>query len=242
MLYFFYGSDKDTAREKANALVEALHKKKPDAELFRIDTENWSEAKLQELTAGQGLFNNCYIVEIVQLFEDKVAKEAFLDHVEEMAASPNIFVILESDVDKKTLLTITEVAEKAQSFETPASAKAAARQGEFNIFSLTDAFGRRDKKNLWVLFQKAVASGAVPEEIHGILFWQLKSMLVVSMAKTPGEAGVAPFVFTKAKSFLKNYTEEELKTLSSKFVTLYHDAHRGIHDFEVALERLILQL
>ena len=238
MLYFFYGSDKDTAREKMNALTEALRKKKPDAELFRIDPENWNEAKLQELTAGQGLFNNSYIVQVVSLFENKEAKEIFVDRLEEIAESPNVFIVLEGEVDKKTLLAITEVAEKVQLFER----KEGKKKPDFNIFSLTDAFGRRDKKNLWVLFQKAVASGAVPEEIHGILFWQLKSMLVASRATSAGSAGLAPFVFSKAKSFLKNYTEEELKKLSSKFVTLYHDAHRGIHDFEVALERLILQL
>ena len=242
MLYFFYGSDKDMAREKANALIENLRKKKPEAELFRIDSENWSEAKLQELTAGQGLFNNSYIVRVVSLFENKEAKEMFLDHLEEIETSPNVFIMLEGEVDKKTLLAVADVAEKVQLFEKKPQGKLGAGKPEFNIFALTDAFGKRDKKNLWVLFQKAISSGAVPEEIHGILFWQLKSMLVASTAKTAGEAGVAPFVFTKAKSFLKNYTEDELKKLSSTFVRMYHDAHRGTHDFEVALERLILTL
>ena len=238
MLYFFSGSDKDTAREKMNALAEALRKKKPDAEVFRIDAENWNEAKLRELSVGQGLFNNSYIVQVISLFENKEAKEIFVDRLEEIAESPNIFIVLEGEVDKKTLLAINELAEKVQLFEN----KEGKKKSEFNIFSLTDAFGRRDKKNLWVLYQKAVAGGAVPEEIHGILFWQLKSMLLVVTAKTAGEAGVAPFVFTKAKSFLKNYKEEELKKMSSQFVTFYHDAHRGIHDFEIALERFILTL
>ena len=238
MLYFFYGSDKDTAREKMNALTEALRKKKPDAEVFRIDPENWNEAKLQELTAGQGLFNNSYIVQVVSLFENKEAKEIFIDRLEEIAESPNVFIMLEGEVDKKTLLAITEVAEKVQLLEN----KGGKEKPAFNIFSLTDAFGRRDKKKLWVLYQKAVAGGAVPEEIHGILFWQLKSLLLASATKTAAEAGVAPFVFTKAKSFLKNYTEDELKEMSSEFVTLYHDAHRGIHDFQIALERFVLSL
>src|SRR3989344_7534067 len=129
MLYFLYGSDKDTAREKANALVEALHKKKPDAELFRIDTENWSEAKLQELTAGQGLFNSSYIVQVFSLFENKEAKEVFVDRLEEISASPNIFIVLEGDVDKKTLLAVTNVAEKVQLFES----KEGKKKPEFNI-------------------------------------------------------------------------------------------------------------
>jgi energy-converting hydrogenase Eha subunit H len=67
-------------------------------------------------------------------------------------------------------------------------------------------------------------------------------MLLVAEAKTAGEAGVAPFVFTKAKNFLKNYSVPELQTLSSKLVRMYHDAHRGIHDFEIALERFVLHL
>lgn len=238
MLYFFYGNDKDVAREKASALTQSLLKKKPDAELFRVDAENFNEAKLQELSAGQGLFNNSYLVEVVSLFENKEAKEIFLNRLDEVGASPNVFVMVEEGVDKKALLAITDVAEKVQLFESTEKKG----KPDFNIFSLTDAFGKRDKKNLWVLFQKAVAGGAVPEEIHGILFWQLKSMLVASTAKTAGEAGVAPFTFSKSKSFLKNYTEDELKTLSGTFVRMYHDAHRGIHNFDIALERLILSL
>jgi len=81
MLYFFYGSDKDTAREKANALVEALHKKKPDAELFRIDPSSRAElttghgtenlaARMDELAGSQGLFNNSYIVYCTNFFEN----------------------------------------------------------------------------------------------------------------------------------------------------------------------------
>ncbi len=239
MLYFFYGKDKGTAREKANALIGSLRKKKPDAELFRIEPENWNEARLEELISSQGLFNNSYIVQVVSLFENKEAKEAFVDKLGEIGESANIFIVQEEEVDKKTLLAVAEVAEKVQLFNTPKTGE----KPDFNIFSLTDAFGKRDKKKLWVLFQKAVASGAVPEEIHGILFWQLKSMLIASAAKTAGEAGLAPFVFTKARSFLKNYSsKEELQQLSSKFVSLYHDSHRGIHDFEIGLERLILTL
>lgn len=238
MLYFFYGSDTDAARAKANALIVSLQKKKPDAEVFRLDADHTSETELDELIHGQGLFNRSHIVQGVRLFENDELKELFVKKLDDIARSSNIFISVEGKVDKNTLLLVADAAEKVHMFEK----KEEKKKPDFNVFSLTDAFGRRDKKNLWVLFQKAVASGAVPEEIHGILFWQLKSMLVVSTTKTAGEAGVMPFVFTKAKSFLKNYSEEELRELSSKFVSLYHDSHRGIHDFEIALERFVLTL
>ena len=238
MLYFLYGSDTDKARGKARELLETLQKKKPDALVFRIEPEKWNEVHLEELIGGQGLFEKKLLVFADRLFENEEAKEVVEKNLEEIGKSDNIFIFLEEKVAKALLLNITEVAEKVQPCE-----KVKGKEGpEFNIFSLTDAFGRRDKKKLWVLYQKALQTDAVPEEIHGILFWQLKSMLVAATATSASSAGLAPFVFTKAKNFLKNYTGDELKKLSSTFVKLYHDSHRGIHDFEIALERFILSL
>ena len=238
MLYFLYGTDTEKAREKARELLETLQKKKPDAAVFRIEPEKWGEVHLEELIGGQGLFSQKLVIFADKLFENEEARVAIEKNLEKIGTSENIFIFLERKVAKPFLLAIAEVAKKVQEFPSREREK----KPEFNIFSLTDAFGRRDKKKLWVLYQKALQTEAVPEEIHGILSWQLKSMLLVAEAKTAGEAGVAPFVFTKAKNFLKNYSVPELQTLSSKLVRMYHDAHRGIHDFEIALERLILTL
>ena len=193
---------------------------------------------MDELIFSQGLFERKFIVFVNRLFENAEAKEAIVKKLSAIAKSENIFIFLEGKVDKATLLLIAEVAEKVQTFET----KEGKKKFEFNIFSLTDAFGKRDRKNLWVLYQKASASGAIPEEIHGILFWQVKNMILASETGSATEAGLAPFPFMKAKQFLKNYTLNELKHISSKLVTLYHDSHRGIHDFEIALERFVLTI
>lgn len=218
MLYFFYGSDKDKAREKANALIESLCKKKPDAEVFLLDSEHWSERELDELIGGQGLFNKTYIVQLVSLFENVEAKEAFLKKLKDVADSPNIFVMLEGVLDKETLLDITEHAEKVQVFE-----KNKTEKKKFEIFSLADALGKRDKKDLWVLYQHALLEGIAPENINGVLFWKVKSMLT---ARYPN----------------RYWNTDELKKLSSRFVALYHDSHRGVHEFPLALERLILTI
>lgn len=238
MLYFFYGSDRDKAREKAQALVSTLQKKKPEAELFRIDAETATPARLDELIGGQGLFHKTYLVSMSGLFEKPESRDAFLARLGAIAESPNIFVSLEAAVDKKTLLLITEGAENVQVFEKTGTKE----RPEFNIFSLTDALGRRDRKNLWVLFQRAVSSGAVPEEIHGILFWQVKSIMLAHLCASAEEAGVKPFVWGKAKSFARHWSEEELRKLSARMVALYHGAHRGITDFELGLEKLVLTI
>lgn len=218
MLYLFYGSDTDTARAKASALLASLQKRKPEAELFRLDAERWSESQLDELTHGQGLFSKTYLVFLSYLFENEEAKEAVLTKLSALTDSPNIFVMLEGKCDKETLLALTEAAEKVVVFEKKGGKKEA-----FSIFSLTDALGRRDKKNLWMLYQQALREDFAPENINGVLFWKVKSLLL------------APYQN-------RAWKREELKDLSRRLVFLYHDAHRGVHDFAIGLERLVLSL
>src|SRR3989344_7931590 len=112
MFYFFYGTDGVKARERASALVESLRKRKPQAEVFRIEAENWNPLQFDELIGGQGLFNKTYIVHIVSLFDDEEIQEIFLQKVFDVANSPNIFVAVEGEIDKETLRTITKHSEK----------------------------------------------------------------------------------------------------------------------------------
>ncbi len=236
MLYFLHGTDSKKSREKLHELTETLHKKKPDAELFKIESEQWDSARFEELLGGQGLFENKYIVVLDKVFENEEAKEAVVEMLKEIAESDNVFIFLEGHVDAPTLKKIEKHAQKTQEFEE----KEKTAPKTFNIFSLTDAFGRRDKKQLWVLYEQALASGSEPEEIHGILFWQLKSILTAVSAKSASESGLKPFVFQKASGFARNYSREELQKMSGRFVEIYHNARRGISEMEIGLEKFIL--
>jgi len=238
MIYFLYGHDRQKAREKANALKDSLLKKKPNASFYRIESDNWNEAELDNLIEGQGLFEAKYIVLFDYTFENEEAKERILLKLDEIAASEHVFIFLEEKLDKESLKALEKKAEKTQEFE----AKEEKAKPEFNIFGLSDALGRRDKKNLWILYLQALKNGSAPEEIHGTLFWQIKSMNLATQATTAAESGLKPFVFSKAKGFAKNYSKEELKNLSSKLVEIYHEAHRGSYELQSALEQLILSL
>jgi len=150
----------------------------------------------------------------------------------------NIFFLLEGGLDKATILKLEKVSEKIECFGE--SLREPKKEKEFNTFSFADALGARDRKKLWVLYQKAKRFNIADEEIHGILFWQTKNMLLAGKAGSPSEAGMNPFVYKKARSFLKNYSTEELGSLSRTLITLSHDARRGKHDFATALERFTL--
>ena len=113
---------------------------------------------------------------------------------------------------------------------------------EFNIFTLTDAFGRRAKKEAWVLYQQALLAGVSAEEIFFKLFWQAKSMLLASRTQSAIEADMKSFPYSKAKSFLKNFKLGELEKLSENLIVGYHKARRGEGEVETLVEKILLSL
>jgi len=246
MIYLVHGNDALALREKSHELLRALSAKRPDAEVFRLTLEDWSEGKLNELVESQGLFEHKYIVALDTLLSSnesskEVAKEiaaVLLSKLEELERSENVFILIEGEVDAKTLAKIEKHAKKIWKCDE----KEIKERKDFNVFALTDALGRRDKKSLWVTYEKAILRGLEPEELHGLLFWQVKNLLIASKSKSAEESGQKPFVWSKSRSFLKNFTEEELKQVSSSLLDIYHNARRGIVDFDIALEKFILQV
>ena len=237
MLYLIYGSDFEKTRGKARELIADLQKRKPNAEVFRLEDEMVSVGKLDELSGGQGLFERKYIVFADNVFRSEEAKEIVLGKLKSLAESENIFIFLEDELGKTDLKELEKFAEKVQQFSGVAK-----KEKPFNVFSLTEMLGRRDKRGLWVLYQKALAQGLAPEEIHGILFWQIKAMLAAVLVKSAEETGFKPFVFQKLRAFAKNYSVPELKNLSAKMVAVYHNSRRTGPSLDIALEKLILEI
>ncbi|MBI1974550.1 MAG: hypothetical protein HYS51_01715 [Candidatus Zambryskibacteria bacterium] len=113
---------------------------------------------------------------------------------------------------------------------------------EFNIFAFTDAVGARKKKNAWLFYQEALLAGVSAEEIFFKLFWQTKSMLLALKTKSAAEADMKPFPYSKAKSFLKNFSSSELINLQTSLVVDYHKARRGEGEIETLVEKILLKL
>jgi len=248
MLYLLHGTDFKKSREKLHSMVNSLLKKKPDASFFKLDASNFSESQLDELVGGQGLFEQKYIVQMDGLLEYAKTKDFVIDKIDEISKSENIFLLIEENITKPVLKKIEKVAEKVQEFDEKETGGrkfgviggGELNLSEFNIFDLADAFGRRDKKEFWVLYQKAKMRDIPDEEIHGILNWQLKSILISQKSKNVEDSGLKPFVYNKSLRFAKNFEEGELEKLSSKIVSIYHDARRGLCDFSVEMEKFVL--
>ncbi len=237
MIYLIYGTDTHRTRNKLHELLEQAKKKRPDAELFKITSENWDEYKFEELLVSQGLFEQKYTVVLDSLFEKKDCKAYVLEKALEMAGSEQIFLILEAALDAASLKKLEKVAKQVQEFK-----KVENKKPDMNIFSVTHGLVQKNKKSLWVDYIGFLYTGVAPEEIHGIFFWQIKNMLLASLAGSQKETGLSPFVYKNSLTGARNYKTEELKQMSSELVEMTHRVRIGEGNLEIMLEKWVLSI
>ncbi|HMP67273.1 MAG TPA: hypothetical protein PKA60_00805 [Candidatus Paceibacterota bacterium] len=245
MIYLFHGESKKVF-EKSNKLIDDLLAKKTDAEVFRVNSDNWENFNIDELIGGQSLFTKKYIVQMTRIFENEILAENIFDKILQIKKSENIFVFSQPDLSDKILKKIEKSCDKIQDLRPADIATKKSKKGfgspkSFSNFVLADAFGERDAKKAWLLYLQIIKKSA-PEEIHGMLWWQLKNIIIVANTKSASESGLAPFVYSKAKRFSKNFTLDELESLSDNLVWIYHEAHRGGADLKIRLEKFLLNL
>lgn len=238
MLYLLHGTDTARSRKKLSTLIEGLLAKRPDALLVRIEGEQYDPAFLEAQIGGQGLFAPRSIVVLDSVLQKTDAREHFCTFLSDIAGSENVFVCVEGVVEKDTLSLFEKHAQKVEEHTVQKVEK-----DDFGfIFSFTDAFGERRKKDAWLLFEKAKRRGYAVEELHHKAFWQVKNMLLALSAKTPEEAGMKAFPFSKAKKAGAKWTEAELKNISDTLVSMNHESRRGRADLALSFEYLLLSL
>ncbi|MFA6476316.1 MAG: hypothetical protein WCV68_02760 [Candidatus Paceibacterota bacterium] len=262
MIYLFYGNDEIKSRDKYNAVINSLLTKSPEASLFRLTKENFNEDNLDELTRGQGLFHNKFIVACDNLLspvrkakegqeekeEDVLTergeeKKDKTDWVKLAAKSENVFIFLENNLPAKMLEKLEKMAAKTQAFEKSGGAlRLYGGAPGFNIFSITDAFTAKNKNRAWALYQEAMMHGISSEEILWKLIWATNNLMLVKNTKDTSKLKMKPFPLAKAKSAAKTFSNDELKKLSGSFVDLYHQNYLGTDEFDLGLERVILSI
>jgi hypothetical protein len=236
VIYFFHGSDKGRSLARARELSDALVKKRPGALVFRVAVDPWDSGRFSELLVSGGLFAPAHVVAMNGALAAAAAAEEVLGALEAMRSSENVFVWVEGEIDESKLGLVSAAAEKVVESRAPARAAAP----EVNRFALADAVVGRDKKAAWKLLLEALEEGA-PEEVHGIVWWGVKSAMLASRAETPEEAGQKPFVHGKFRRMAAKWPAGELDRFGADLVDLYHRAHEGRGDLGRGMERLVLE-
>lgn len=239
MLYVIHG-DAILGRQKARQLVTTLRTRRPDATYFLADNETTTEGMLEEYIVSRGLFEANHIVLCDHLFENEALKESFLKQLSDIHDSKHIFIVLETTLTAPVLKKLEKHAEKIQEVKSLPQ-KTTSKGQPFNVFSITDALCARNTERTWALYRQAIMQGIPPEEIHGMVWWQIKTLGSVEKAKNIKNLKLKPFVETKAKRALSKFSSDELADLEQALVETYHEARRGEGDLETGLEMLILE-
>ncbi|MFA4890226.1 MAG: hypothetical protein WC587_01135 [Candidatus Paceibacterota bacterium] len=252
MIYLLYGKDAVKSRQKLNELLYFFRSKDSNVSIFKIDEYDFEKEKLEELSRSSTLFGGKVVVVFNRIFDDKNISKIILENLDVYAASKNIFIFYEEEVDDKNFDLIKEKAKKVQKFNLPAGRELKTSKfggkdyGDYNPFLICDAVGEKNKKKAWLLFQDALFKGVPAEEVFWKIWWQAKTMLSVKIASDAGvknlekETGFHPYVVKKNLGFLRNFSFKELDIFSWKLVELYHNARRGLADFEIGLEKILV--
>jgi hypothetical protein len=205
MIYIYTGNDN---KKKNLNLKKLLGKEQP---IFLLNKDTKKEEFIN-YAGSTSLFGEKQIVIV-----DSIIKEGNIifskDDILILNESENLFVFLEEKLNAEDLKKF-----KNNSIIEDFKIEEEKKQ-KINVFGIADSFSRRDKMGTWILYRDIITQDVSSEEISGIIFWKIKTMLLTGT---------------------KVFSTKELKTMSSNIVSMYHRAHNGELDFAIGLEQFIL--
>lgn len=230
MLFVFFGTDRTAIRDAAQKEIE-----KVGVTPTAIDESNYAEGSVLGAVGANSLFGGaeCFLLDTPS--SDASFEAEVNGALADMAESSNVFIVLEGPL-------LADAKKKYGKHATKVEEYNAEKAERFNTFTIAEALAKKDKRQVWVLLQQARMLGIRDEETIGILWWQLKALRLAKLTSTPDEANMKEYPFKKAKQALRNFKDGEVESLSRSLLELYHLAHQGKRDMDVALEEWVLKV
>lgn len=235
MLTVLLGTDTTRRQKRLEALISK--ERTAGADIRTYSDVSFDPFELRSLAENVSLFGQPLVVVITGIGDIAETRDEFLSVAESLHASRDQFILSENAVPAAFQKGIKALGVAIESFDAIAKKKEDPSGG----FALTDAYSARKRSQAWALYRAGISAGAAPREIHGKLFWNVKTMLLAQMTKTANEAGVHPFVYGKAKTAAKNFSQTELQQALADLTVLVHDSILSGVDLEPALEAFILR-
>ncbi len=212
MIYLFCGDDAKNKHESYEKLIKSMP---AGTETFFIGKNDFKEMETESFYSGAGLFFKKCAVIFTNIFEKEETLNFILNKLNIISESGNDFIFLEGKLNKEILDAFEKVKAKISILELPKEKKE-----RFNSFMLANAFGERDKLNLWVHFRQALEKDVALEELAGVLFWKTKDMIL--------------------KKDFRKYTSSELENFAGKLSYLLPEARKDGKDAESVFEQFLL--
>jgi len=214
MIYLFYGDD---VKNKYFSYEKFIKSIPAGTETFFVGKNDFDITQTENFYSGSGLFFTKCVIVFINIFEKEETLDFILSKLNFISESKNSFVFLEGKLNKPVLDAFKKSRAEINVFELPKE-----RKEKFNSFLLANAFGERNRFNLWIYFRQAINNGVVMEELVGVLFWKIKDMLL-------------------KKNFSK-FSESELKNFAGKLSYLLPETRKNGLDTEAMLERFLLDV
>ncbi|KKP85652.1 hypothetical protein A3B84_00505 [Candidatus Nomurabacteria bacterium RIFCSPHIGHO2_02_FULL_35_13] len=212
MIYLFCGDDVKNKRSNYEKFMKSVP---IGTETFFIGKNDFNSVQTENFYSGSGLFFTKCVVVFTNIFEKEETLDFILNKLNLISESKNNFVFLEGKLNKPVLDAFKKSRAEINVFELPKEKKE-----KFNSFLLANAFGEKNKLNLWIYFRQAMDNGVAMEELIGVLFWKVKDMLL--------------------KNNFSKFSESELKNFAGKLSYLLPEARKEGKDAESAFEQFLL--
>ncbi|OHB17805.1 MAG: hypothetical protein A2749_00980 [Parcubacteria group bacterium RIFCSPHIGHO2_01_FULL_45_26] len=200
------------------AFCDKFQKENPKIRAITLDAESPElEALLGELVASRDLFGAGVLCRGRRILtETKISEK-------ELEKSATTFAFLEPEAKSKN--------------------SSRYKSNGPNLFVISDKLANKDKRGLWIEYERALLAGADAQDVYFTLQWQVRAMLATRVSKTYQEAGLkSEYPFNKSKRTLKNFKEGELENISNQLFEVWDTGHGGGQEFELALEQFILSV
>ena len=245
MVYLFTGTDHARVYHTLSRYLAIMREKQPGATVLVFTADNFDQTTFEEALFGQSLFLNKHIVAARRLSENELAGKFVLENIEAIAKSPSAFLFYEPRDfaqgkparENELAQALTKVAKDVKVFNQPVAVKP-----DFNIFTLTNDLGARDREHLWLDYHRAIRAKVEPLDVFWKLLWQVKSMIIASRAKDITKTELKPAVAARAARASRNFKPEELTAMLTELTTMYHETFLKSDDFNFRLEKFILSV
>ena len=219
MLYLLHGTDINKKQKERIKILDLLSKKFTNTEKVSFGDVVFDITNIESLISSQGLFGKRFLVSFDSVLENENIADVLLERLLQMSESENIFIFSENKILKEILKKFEKTGAEIQEFPLLKKTE------KENVFAIANALERKNKKEIWIIFNKLTNSGIPSEKILGILFWKTKDMILRRNLLAGGQ----------------KFSEAKLKSLSSQFLSAYHDGHGGGLTVSERVEKIILK-
>jgi len=213
MLYLFTGDDTKNKHLSYEKFLKSIPK---GQEVLFVNRNEFNPVQIESFYSGAGLFSPLSTLVFQNIFEHEETRDFILEKISLLSESSNSFIFLEGKLNKPIVDAFKKANGKIEIFELPKEKKE-----KFDNFLVANAFGQKDKLNLWIYFRQAVDRGVVMEELVGVLFWKIKDMIT--------------------KRNYGKFSESELKNSAMRLSYLLPEARKNGLDAESAFEQFLLE-